>query len=885
MNLTEKRSNQNGTNGSDTEEGDVGKRLDLCLELYATLLGHLLREGGEKALDAVEHAASLQRVCVNGQVVLLLILSALCADLFDHGTLLEVGSLTAEDWKDIDLEQDSLLLKQSAKLVTDAILSNGTEGLDMTAAVRSWRSLRHLAEVVVALVSKSGLGVVDLFAYNKHRASAIDSVSGGLHGIRLSEIRLQGASSLQYLKMLGDCDGVSMSAASLASEDARQEIDRRLCVTLAAQVLTLLDAFIFPESLDTSLPASQIHGLALVRNSEPRLGAAQGPLMASAIKLSFLLMSTLEPCSVRMLQCVSRLRCLMQWALDLIRESSSQAGATPSAFQEKIASMDRLLLAVVLHSHRALGRCAALLSELESSSSENFGGKDAQKKHYRRLVRVALELRNVVSTAYRGRNNVIKISLSTEAVEELRSSLEGSSGGNHRSPPKEATAKEFLTAAKDFLGSQWVARFQDVEIRGDLSVPEQVTMGSISLNGGEADGSQGFVSIEKLANESSVVQADFEKAIDSSFEGYLETQRKWAETENVRDLEYEGDTTTKKLSEKHEKDVTDMLKEANTRRHGADNRWNGIHRKAVSSWLGESHFKLGEFPDLFGRRTLLVQNRNFNSHKDAAYDTSTGPASAERSSASKGESELTDLIRRNAEAFTVNDAMVLDDDSMLQSSDDSSVTDQESSNDEDSLGSSHEIDPKEYDEEWDKIDTEEIKHVDAHGDVDGWARAFIWSEHESVVARFEPVMIVSLQSYVEGKILLTTHGLYFKSTGSEINIMTRKPIEGTESGAPEAKDRRWRLSRLTEIHGRRYLQRQQAVELFFSDCHELYLNFPRGSKERDRFHAKLRNSCKVRNVPKFLLSRCIHLMLLFSLSGAYAVVTKVAEPPPCFPQV
>ena len=49
------------------------------------------------------------------------------------------------------MEQDSLLLKQSAKLVTDAILSNGTEGLDMTATVRSWRSLGHLAEVVVAL--------------------------------------------------------------------------------------------------------------------------------------------------------------------------------------------------------------------------------------------------------------------------------------------------------------------------------------------------------------------------------------------------------------------------------------------------------------------------------------------------------------------------------------------------------------------------------------------------------------------------------------------------------------------------------------------------------------------------------------------------------------
>jgi len=134
----------------------VAKRLDLCLELYSNLLGHLVREGGDKALEAVEDAASLQRVCLNGHDVLLLILSSLCANLFDHGTLLEMGAISAQDWKDIDLDQDSLPLKQSARLVTDSILSNGTKGLDMTAAVRSWRSLRHLTEVIVAVVTKSG---------------------------------------------------------------------------------------------------------------------------------------------------------------------------------------------------------------------------------------------------------------------------------------------------------------------------------------------------------------------------------------------------------------------------------------------------------------------------------------------------------------------------------------------------------------------------------------------------------------------------------------------------------------------------------------------------------------------------------------------------------
>lgn len=108
-----------------------------------------------QSLEAVETTASLQRVCVNGHDVLLLILSALCSNLFENGTLSEVGSISAEDWRGVDIENDSLLLRQSAKLVTDAIFSNGMKGLDMPTAVRSWRGLRHLTEVVVAVVTKS----------------------------------------------------------------------------------------------------------------------------------------------------------------------------------------------------------------------------------------------------------------------------------------------------------------------------------------------------------------------------------------------------------------------------------------------------------------------------------------------------------------------------------------------------------------------------------------------------------------------------------------------------------------------------------------------------------------------------------------------------------
>jgi len=825
----------------------VAKRLDLCLKLYGTLLGQVLREGGDKALDAVENAASLQRVCVNGGVVLLLVLSALCVDLYDHGTLLEMGSISANDWKDLDLDHDSLLLKQSAKLVTDAILSNGTKGLDITAAVRSWRCLRHLAEVVVAMVTKSGFGVVDLFDYNMQRASAVDSISGGLHGIRLDDARIPGVGASRYMDFL-TASGLSESSSEANLEDAKKEIDRRLCVSLTAQVLTLLDAFIFPDSLDPSLPASQLHGLALVRNSEPRLGRSQGPLVASAVRLSFLLLSTLEPCSVKFLQCASRLRCLIHWALDLIRETAAQEGALP-AFDQRVTHLDRLILAVVLHCHRSLGRCSALLSEIESSSfGKYFESKDAQKRHYRRLLRVALELRDVVSAVYRGRNSVVLCTLSTEAYEDLRQSLEGIQVSKQSS-------RESI--ARDFLASRWVSKYQDVEIKADLSIPEQVTMQTIPLSSDDvANVFQGFTAMQKLANEGNSILVDFEKALNTCFESYLEYQRKWAETGAVRDLEFEGDTVTKRLAERSTNDSSDFVKVNAARRLAADNRWHGVQRKAVLPWVVEKHWKLGRFTDKHGRRILLVQNDAFDPHTDADYESSLDNSSAIKADGDSNDrkSSLTDLIRRNADAFVVQEVIsesdTTEDESLVHDSDGESSTDLESSTDGDTASDPasdrkrmESVDESEYDE-WDKIDSKEIAHVDAEGDVDGWARAFIWSEHEAVVARFESVMVVSLQSYVTGKLLLTTHGLYFRQTGEEMSVMTKERVEGSDA-ATENRDRRWRLARLTEIHGRRYLLRQQAIELFFSDCHELFINFPGGVKERDRFHAKLRNNCKV----------------------------------------
>ena len=155
------------------------KRLDLALDLYALLMGHCFREGGDKvrlvafliclchrayfhlfsfmkAIRTVEETASLQRVCLNGQEVFCLILSRLLVNLSELGVIPVDEAGLSSHFDDADVEEISPLLKRSAKLVTQAIISNGVAGLNMPAAVGCWRCLRHLTAVAVAMITKCG---------------------------------------------------------------------------------------------------------------------------------------------------------------------------------------------------------------------------------------------------------------------------------------------------------------------------------------------------------------------------------------------------------------------------------------------------------------------------------------------------------------------------------------------------------------------------------------------------------------------------------------------------------------------------------------------------------------------------------------------------------
>jgi hypothetical protein len=91
----------------------VRTRYDLSLKLYSILLGHCMRKGDEKAYEAIETTASLQRVDVNGPEVFGIILSHLFADLIEKGTVEHV-----EETYNKEAQVKNRALKQSARLVT-----------------------------------------------------------------------------------------------------------------------------------------------------------------------------------------------------------------------------------------------------------------------------------------------------------------------------------------------------------------------------------------------------------------------------------------------------------------------------------------------------------------------------------------------------------------------------------------------------------------------------------------------------------------------------------------------------------------------------------------------------------------------------------------------
>jgi hypothetical protein len=102
----------------------------------------------------LEEAAALQRVFVNGQEVFALILSSFIEDISVFGVAISEPNLVSDT--ESSAEEPSVSLKHTAKMVTDAILKFGEQGMNLAFGVASWRCLRHLTVVTSAFVTSLG---------------------------------------------------------------------------------------------------------------------------------------------------------------------------------------------------------------------------------------------------------------------------------------------------------------------------------------------------------------------------------------------------------------------------------------------------------------------------------------------------------------------------------------------------------------------------------------------------------------------------------------------------------------------------------------------------------------------------------------------------------
>jgi hypothetical protein len=461
---------------------------------------------------ALEETAALQRVFVNGSEVFALILSHLFANLFQNG----VTSLDQRQRpKKMDIEEGeggpSVLLKYTAKIVTDAILSNGARGMNLSAATICWRFLKYLVVSTTAFVTSLGSKT------DYHVNSKKDSVTGGVLGILLPE---GGIGSFQFEGMMKiyaqdylQSEGEGGAKGSTFTTCMHENFVQRICVHIAAQMLSLLDVFIFPEdsSLDLS-ETSQLHGLALVRGTETQIGTTQGPLLVSLMRVSLLLLNRLEPCSVKMLQCCGRLRCFVHYSLELVRESEAMERYSVT-FNKIALPFDRLLVSTFIRSHFALQKCNKLLHEIESNPSNTialFTNKEAQKKSYRRLFRVTIELREILMTIHERRNTPIRNALTREAMNAFQSCMESPIIPDGETGSKGPSHKEVVVRA--LLASDFVGKFE-------MGISRQNDTVSLVEERGFDMLADEYSFTQELRKDASEIENSFQKSLNGSFEG------------------------------------------------------------------------------------------------------------------------------------------------------------------------------------------------------------------------------------------------------------------------------------------------------------------------------------------------------------------------------
>jgi WD40 repeat protein len=96
-----------------------------------------------------------------------------------------------------------------------------------------------------------------------------------------------------------------------------------------------------------------------------------------------------------------------------------------------------------------------------------------------------------------------------------------------------------------------------------------------------------------------------------------------------------------------------------------------------------------------------------------------------------------------------------------------------------------------------------------------WASTFVWHSDEREVFTVDVTQIMTEQA-LSGTLLLTNKSLYFHP---------KKRIGGFATNPDEFHNKRWKLEKLMEVYGRRYLLQNCGIELFFQDSPEFFIAF------------------------------------------------------------
>jgi len=275
--------------------------------------------------------------------------------------------------------------------------------------------------------------------------------------------------------------------------------------------------------------------------------------------------------------------------LELIRESLAMSEYS-SSFNTLSLPFDRILVAVVVSSHSTLRKCAILLHEIETTPLETlFPTKEARKKRYRRIFRVSMELWEILMTVYDKRSSILQDSLTMESFLAFQSSLESQVFPKNETETKAFSQKEL--SVRGLLASEWVTQFECGLAMTASYANEYTTSKSLIKDSALT---------RDLLVDSKEIDCSFQRSLDSSFEEYLEKQRKWAETGAVRDLEFEGDTILKKLSKRRE--IGSALKQYSLTSSAADLRLKLVDAQIGYLWKPPIlHWMLAKHTDPLGR--------------------------------------------------------------------------------------------------------------------------------------------------------------------------------------------------------------------------------------------------------------------------------------------